>query len=146
MFFLSICVFVGYPNIVATYGRGYTGFSPSYSYQFPGEFVCLSVCLIFLSHYETANCHVFQHYFTCYMHTCEASVWQCVCVCVCVLEVWSWRWAHFVLIWDGHLPADIMSRANGFFFRGCDRFFWWTLVFPQLGLLCTCSFSVVCSF
>uniref|UniRef100_A0A8C1QFA9 Musashi RNA-binding protein 2a n=1 Tax=Cyprinus carpio TaxID=7962 RepID=A0A8C1QFA9_CYPCA len=27
---------VSYPNIVATYGRGYTGFSPSYSYQFPG--------------------------------------------------------------------------------------------------------------
>uniref|UniRef100_A0A665VKC3 RNA-binding protein Musashi homolog 2 n=1 Tax=Echeneis naucrates TaxID=173247 RepID=A0A665VKC3_ECHNA len=25
-----------YPNIVATYGRGYTGFAPSYSYQFPG--------------------------------------------------------------------------------------------------------------
>ncbi|KAK1785792.1 hypothetical protein P4O66_003165 [Electrophorus voltai] len=25
----------GYPNIVATYGRGYTGFAPSYSYQFP---------------------------------------------------------------------------------------------------------------
>uniref|UniRef100_A0A3B5LE71 RNA-binding protein Musashi homolog 2 n=1 Tax=Xiphophorus couchianus TaxID=32473 RepID=A0A3B5LE71_9TELE len=24
-----------YPNIVATYGRGYTGFAPSYSYQFP---------------------------------------------------------------------------------------------------------------
>lgn len=81
-FFLSICVFVGYPNIVATYGRGYTGFSPSYSYQFPGEFVCL----IFLSHYETANCHVIQHHFACYMHTCEASVWQCEwmgCVCVC---------------------------------------------------------------
>ncbi|KPP61778.1 hypothetical protein Z043_120084 [Scleropages formosus] len=28
----------GYPNIVATYGRGYTGFAPSYSYQFPGKF------------------------------------------------------------------------------------------------------------
>uniref|UniRef100_A0A8C7T775 Musashi RNA-binding protein 2b n=1 Tax=Oncorhynchus mykiss TaxID=8022 RepID=A0A8C7T775_ONCMY len=27
---------LGYPNIVATYGRGYTGFAPSYSYQFPG--------------------------------------------------------------------------------------------------------------
>ncbi|XP_014052240.1 RNA-binding protein Musashi homolog 2 isoform X5 [Salmo salar] len=27
----------GYPNIVATYGRGYTGFAPSYSYQFPGQ-------------------------------------------------------------------------------------------------------------
>ena len=27
----------GYPNIVATYGRGYTGFAPSYSYQFPGK-------------------------------------------------------------------------------------------------------------
>uniref|UniRef100_A0A673N8P6 RNA-binding protein Musashi homolog 2-like n=1 Tax=Sinocyclocheilus rhinocerous TaxID=307959 RepID=A0A673N8P6_9TELE len=27
---------LSYPNIVATYGRGYTGFSPSYSYQFPG--------------------------------------------------------------------------------------------------------------
>uniref|UniRef100_A0A8C1QJI5 Musashi RNA-binding protein 2a n=1 Tax=Cyprinus carpio TaxID=7962 RepID=A0A8C1QJI5_CYPCA len=27
---------MSYPNIVATYGRGYTGFSPSYSYQFPG--------------------------------------------------------------------------------------------------------------
>uniref|UniRef100_A0A673NB25 RNA-binding protein Musashi homolog 2-like n=1 Tax=Sinocyclocheilus rhinocerous TaxID=307959 RepID=A0A673NB25_9TELE len=34
---------LSYPNIVATYGRGYTGFSPSYSYQFPGEFVCESV-------------------------------------------------------------------------------------------------------
>ncbi|KAI7792984.1 putative musashi RNA-binding protein 2a [Triplophysa rosa] len=33
---LFVCVSVGYPNIVATYGRGYTGFSPSYSYQFPG--------------------------------------------------------------------------------------------------------------
>uniref|UniRef100_A0A8C1K9V0 Musashi RNA-binding protein 2a n=1 Tax=Cyprinus carpio TaxID=7962 RepID=A0A8C1K9V0_CYPCA len=30
---------LSYPNIVATYGRGYTGFSPSYSYQFPGESV-----------------------------------------------------------------------------------------------------------
>uniref|UniRef100_A0A3Q4B1Q4 RRM domain-containing protein n=1 Tax=Mola mola TaxID=94237 RepID=A0A3Q4B1Q4_MOLML len=29
---------LSYPNIVATYGRGYTGFAPSYSYQFPGEF------------------------------------------------------------------------------------------------------------
>uniref|UniRef100_A0A6Q2YJD6 RNA-binding protein Musashi homolog 2 n=1 Tax=Esox lucius TaxID=8010 RepID=A0A6Q2YJD6_ESOLU len=29
---------LSYPNIVATYGRGYTGFTPSYSYQFPGEF------------------------------------------------------------------------------------------------------------
>ncbi|XP_051972495.1 RNA-binding protein Musashi homolog 2-like isoform X2 [Xyrauchen texanus] len=27
---------LSYPNIVATYGRGYAGFSPSYSYQFPG--------------------------------------------------------------------------------------------------------------
>ncbi|XP_056141385.1 RNA-binding protein Musashi homolog 2 isoform X3 [Lampris incognitus] len=27
---------LSYPNIVATYGRGYTGFAPSYSYQFPG--------------------------------------------------------------------------------------------------------------
>ncbi|XP_043910567.1 RNA-binding protein Musashi homolog 2 isoform X17 [Protopterus annectens] len=27
---------LGYPNIVATYGRGYPGFAPSYSYQFPG--------------------------------------------------------------------------------------------------------------
>uniref|UniRef100_A0A3B3S073 RNA-binding protein Musashi homolog 2 n=1 Tax=Paramormyrops kingsleyae TaxID=1676925 RepID=A0A3B3S073_9TELE len=27
---------LSYPNIVATYGRGYTGFTPSYSYQFPG--------------------------------------------------------------------------------------------------------------
>ncbi|XP_063809715.1 RNA-binding protein Musashi homolog 2 isoform X4 [Pseudophryne corroboree] len=26
---------LGYPNFVATYGRGYTGFAPSYSYQFP---------------------------------------------------------------------------------------------------------------
>ncbi|XP_058853857.1 RNA-binding protein Musashi homolog 2 isoform X4 [Acipenser ruthenus] len=26
---------LSYPNIVATYGRGYTGFAPSYSYQFP---------------------------------------------------------------------------------------------------------------
>ncbi|XP_067289127.1 RNA-binding protein Musashi homolog 2a isoform X5 [Pseudorasbora parva] len=29
---------LSYPNIVATYGRGYTGFSPSYSYQFPAGF------------------------------------------------------------------------------------------------------------
>ncbi|KAL1260943.1 hypothetical protein QQF64_008770, partial [Cirrhinus molitorella] len=28
---------LSYPNIVATYGRGYTGFAPSYSYQFPAE-------------------------------------------------------------------------------------------------------------
>uniref|UniRef100_A0A8C8LPP1 RNA-binding protein Musashi homolog 2 n=1 Tax=Oncorhynchus tshawytscha TaxID=74940 RepID=A0A8C8LPP1_ONCTS len=28
---------LSYPNIVATYGRGYTGFTPSYSYQFPGK-------------------------------------------------------------------------------------------------------------
>ncbi|XP_076138041.1 RNA-binding protein Musashi homolog 2b isoform X8 [Alosa pseudoharengus] len=28
---------LSYPNIVATYGRGYTGFAPSYSYQFPGS-------------------------------------------------------------------------------------------------------------
>uniref|UniRef100_A0A3P8UXW2 Musashi RNA-binding protein 2b n=1 Tax=Cynoglossus semilaevis TaxID=244447 RepID=A0A3P8UXW2_CYNSE len=27
---------LSYPNIVATYSRGYTGFAPSYSYQFPG--------------------------------------------------------------------------------------------------------------
>ncbi|XP_034459683.1 RNA-binding protein Musashi homolog 2-like isoform X2 [Hippoglossus hippoglossus] len=27
---------LSYPNIVSTYGRGYTGFAPSYSYQFPG--------------------------------------------------------------------------------------------------------------
>uniref|UniRef100_A0A8C8CS02 RNA-binding protein Musashi homolog 2 n=1 Tax=Oncorhynchus tshawytscha TaxID=74940 RepID=A0A8C8CS02_ONCTS len=36
---------LSYPNIVATYGRGYTGFAPSYSYQFPGKFsshVCLT--------------------------------------------------------------------------------------------------------
>ncbi|XP_040896265.1 RNA-binding protein Musashi homolog 2-like [Toxotes jaculatrix] len=26
---------LSYPNIVATYGRGYSGFAPSYSYQFP---------------------------------------------------------------------------------------------------------------
>ncbi|XP_042298746.1 RNA-binding protein Musashi homolog 2-like isoform X9 [Sceloporus undulatus] len=26
---------LGYPNFVATYGRGYPGFAPSYSYQFP---------------------------------------------------------------------------------------------------------------
>uniref|UniRef100_A0A671KYG9 RNA-binding protein Musashi homolog 2-like n=1 Tax=Sinocyclocheilus anshuiensis TaxID=1608454 RepID=A0A671KYG9_9TELE len=35
-FFLSLSHSPSYPNIVATYGRGYTGFSPSYSYQFPG--------------------------------------------------------------------------------------------------------------
>uniref|UniRef100_A0A3Q3KQP2 RNA-binding protein Musashi homolog 2 n=1 Tax=Mastacembelus armatus TaxID=205130 RepID=A0A3Q3KQP2_9TELE len=29
---------LSYPNIVATYGRGYTSFAPSYSYQFPGKF------------------------------------------------------------------------------------------------------------
>ncbi|XP_043910553.1 RNA-binding protein Musashi homolog 2 isoform X3 [Protopterus annectens] len=28
---------LGYPNIVATYGRGYPGFAPSYSYQFPAD-------------------------------------------------------------------------------------------------------------
>ncbi|XP_047661101.1 RNA-binding protein Musashi homolog 2a isoform X13 [Tachysurus fulvidraco] len=28
---------LSYPNIVATYGRGYTGFAPSYSYQFPAS-------------------------------------------------------------------------------------------------------------
>uniref|UniRef100_A0A8C7DGG4 Musashi RNA-binding protein 2b n=1 Tax=Oncorhynchus kisutch TaxID=8019 RepID=A0A8C7DGG4_ONCKI len=33
---LSEYTWIGYPNIVATYGRGYTGFAPSYSYQFPG--------------------------------------------------------------------------------------------------------------
>ncbi|KAG7274147.1 hypothetical protein CRUP_011482 [Coryphaenoides rupestris] len=35
---MSVCVHAAgcYPNIVATYGRGYTGFAPSYSYQFPG--------------------------------------------------------------------------------------------------------------
>ncbi|XP_028838412.1 RNA-binding protein Musashi homolog 2-like isoform X2 [Denticeps clupeoides] len=27
---------LSYPNIVATYGRGYAGFAPSYSYQIPG--------------------------------------------------------------------------------------------------------------
>ncbi|KAM3874806.1 RNA-binding protein Musashi homolog 2 isoform 4-T4 [Diretmus argenteus] len=27
---------LSYPNIVATYGRGYASFAPSYSYQFPG--------------------------------------------------------------------------------------------------------------
>ncbi|KAM7399918.1 hypothetical protein PAMP_019154 [Pampus punctatissimus] len=27
---------LSYPNIIATYGRSYTGFTPSYSYQFPG--------------------------------------------------------------------------------------------------------------
>ncbi|KAM9812078.1 RNA-binding protein Musashi homolog 2b isoform 1-T1 [Syngnathus typhle] len=27
---------LSYPNIIATYGRGYCGFAPSYSYQFPG--------------------------------------------------------------------------------------------------------------
>uniref|UniRef100_A0AAR2J0S2 RNA-binding protein Musashi homolog 2 n=1 Tax=Pygocentrus nattereri TaxID=42514 RepID=A0AAR2J0S2_PYGNA len=32
----SLYYSVSYPNIVATYGRGYTGFAPSYSYQFPG--------------------------------------------------------------------------------------------------------------
>lgn len=36
-FNLLLISFLGYPNIVATYGRGYTGFAPSYSYQFPGE-------------------------------------------------------------------------------------------------------------
>lgn len=36
----------GYPNIVATYGRGYSGFAPSYSYQFPGKF-CENVWLLF---------------------------------------------------------------------------------------------------
>ncbi|XP_074496169.1 RNA-binding protein Musashi homolog 2-like isoform X1 [Sebastes fasciatus] len=27
---------LSYPNIIATYSRGYTGFAPSYGYQFPG--------------------------------------------------------------------------------------------------------------
>uniref|UniRef100_A0A8B9LNV2 Musashi RNA-binding protein 2a n=1 Tax=Astyanax mexicanus TaxID=7994 RepID=A0A8B9LNV2_ASTMX len=39
---------LSYPNIVATYGRGYTGFAPSYSYQFPGKCamcVCVCVCV-----------------------------------------------------------------------------------------------------
>ncbi|KTF96686.1 hypothetical protein cypCar_00017997, partial [Cyprinus carpio] len=39
---------LSYPNIVATYGRGYTGFSPSYSYQFPvkekNNLIFLSFC------------------------------------------------------------------------------------------------------
>ncbi|MBN3288908.1 MSI2H protein, partial [Polyodon spathula] len=47
---------LSYPNIVATYGRGYTGFAPSYSYQFPATdslcdpeqvtepLLCLSAC------------------------------------------------------------------------------------------------------
>ncbi|KAJ0004347.1 hypothetical protein NQD34_010561, partial [Periophthalmus magnuspinnatus] len=34
--YITLLLFAGYPNIVATYGRGYTGFTPSYSYQFPG--------------------------------------------------------------------------------------------------------------
>ncbi|KAF3847284.1 hypothetical protein F7725_020312 [Dissostichus mawsoni] len=34
---------LSYPNIVATYGRGYTGFAPSYSYQFPGKLPSSSV-------------------------------------------------------------------------------------------------------
>ncbi|CAG02990.1 unnamed protein product [Tetraodon nigroviridis] len=38
---LLLISFLGYPNIVATYGRGYTGFAPSYSYQFPGLSNCL---------------------------------------------------------------------------------------------------------
>ncbi|XP_068507468.1 RNA-binding protein Musashi homolog 2b isoform X3 [Syngnathus scovelli] len=28
---------LSYPNIIATYGRGYCGFAPSYSYQFPDD-------------------------------------------------------------------------------------------------------------
>uniref|UniRef100_A0A8C6PR33 RNA-binding protein Musashi homolog 2 n=1 Tax=Nothobranchius furzeri TaxID=105023 RepID=A0A8C6PR33_NOTFU len=37
---------LSYPNIVATYGRGYTGFAPSYSYQFPGELKMLNMFLL----------------------------------------------------------------------------------------------------
>ncbi|XP_065428858.1 RNA-binding protein Musashi homolog 2 isoform X15 [Chrysemys picta bellii] len=32
---------LGYPNFVATYGRGYPGFAPSYSYQFPEAPLCV---------------------------------------------------------------------------------------------------------
>uniref|UniRef100_A0A8C7GDE9 RNA-binding protein Musashi homolog 2 n=1 Tax=Oncorhynchus kisutch TaxID=8019 RepID=A0A8C7GDE9_ONCKI len=37
---------LSYPNIVATYGRGYTGFAPSYSYQFPGKFHLVRHCVL----------------------------------------------------------------------------------------------------
>ncbi|KTG43257.1 hypothetical protein cypCar_00004421, partial [Cyprinus carpio] len=40
---------LSYPNIVATYGRGYTGFAPSYSYQFPGKFHLVKLCMGLLS-------------------------------------------------------------------------------------------------
>uniref|UniRef100_A0A8B9K233 Musashi RNA-binding protein 2b n=1 Tax=Astyanax mexicanus TaxID=7994 RepID=A0A8B9K233_ASTMX len=40
---------LSYPNIVATYGRGYTGFAPSYSYQFPGKFHLVKPCMWLLS-------------------------------------------------------------------------------------------------
>uniref|UniRef100_A0A8C2IXM5 RNA-binding protein Musashi homolog 2 n=1 Tax=Cyprinus carpio TaxID=7962 RepID=A0A8C2IXM5_CYPCA len=40
---------LSYPNIVATYGRGYTGFAPSYSYQFPGKFHLVKLCMVLLS-------------------------------------------------------------------------------------------------
>ncbi len=89
MFFLFICVFVGYPNIVATYGRGYTGFSPSYSYQFPGEFVCLSVCLSDLSICLIMKLQTAMYFSVISLVTCTRvkrvydSVCVCVCVCVC---------------------------------------------------------------
>uniref|UniRef100_A0A673J578 RNA-binding protein Musashi homolog 2 n=1 Tax=Sinocyclocheilus rhinocerous TaxID=307959 RepID=A0A673J578_9TELE len=44
---------LSYPNIVATYGRGYTGFAPSYSYQFPGKFHLVKLCMVLLSPYYT---------------------------------------------------------------------------------------------
>ncbi|GCC31230.1 hypothetical protein chiPu_0009687 [Chiloscyllium punctatum] len=39
---------LGYPNFVATYGRGYPGFAPSYSYQFPDCFQ-ISQDIIFIN-------------------------------------------------------------------------------------------------
>ncbi|XP_069082742.1 RNA-binding protein Musashi homolog 2 isoform X18 [Pleurodeles waltl] len=41
---------LGYPNFVATYGRGYPGFAPSYSYQFPENcWISEQDCVKFLS-------------------------------------------------------------------------------------------------
>uniref|UniRef100_A0A3B5LAY7 RRM domain-containing protein n=1 Tax=Xiphophorus couchianus TaxID=32473 RepID=A0A3B5LAY7_9TELE len=50
---------LSYPNIVATYGRGYTGFAPSYSYQFPGESTALLKCVLHLVPFLHNETHIF---------------------------------------------------------------------------------------
>uniref|UniRef100_A0A665VKI7 RNA-binding protein Musashi homolog 2 n=1 Tax=Echeneis naucrates TaxID=173247 RepID=A0A665VKI7_ECHNA len=50
---------LSYPNIVATYGRGYTGFAPSYSYQFPGELKAFLKYQFIESKKCTYHCWVF---------------------------------------------------------------------------------------